>query len=83
MVTGFCTCTAGHSRCFNYIVLVLYTLHYGNEKGYTNPVFTDEIYNWNSSSKEIHSIKVEDMEILQNNLGNLKQKYFLKHAKKP
>ena len=52
VITGFCTCTARHGRCCNYIAAVLCKLNYVNEKGYTNPACTDEICNSNSSSKE-------------------------------
>ena len=82
VITGFCTCTTGHSRCCNHIAAVLYKLNYANEKGYTNPACTDEVCNWNSSSKEIHPMKVKDMDILQHNLGKSKQKSFLKYPEK-
>ena len=82
VITGFCTCTAGHSRCCNHIAAVLYKLNYANEKGYTNPACTDEVCNWNSSSKEIHPMKVKDTDILQRNLGKSKQKSFLTYPEK-
>ena len=67
MIIGFCTCTAGHRRCYNHIAAVLYKLSYANEKWYAKSPCTDEICNWNSSSKEIHPMKVKDMDILQHN----------------
>ena len=61
---------------------MLYKLNYANEKGYTNPTCIDEIRNWNSSSKEIHSMKVKDMDISHHNLGKSKQKSFLTYPEK-
>ena len=82
VITGFCTCTAGHRRCCDHIAAVLYKLSYANEKRYAKPACTDEICNWNSSSKEIHPMKVKDMDILQHNLGKSKQKSFLTYPEK-
>ena len=82
VITGFCICTAGHSRCCNHTAVVLYKLNYANEKGYTKPASTDEICNWNLSSKEINPMKVKDMDILQHNLGKSKQKSFLTYPEK-
>ena len=77
VITGLCTCTAGQSKCCNHIAAVLYKLNNANEKGYTNPACTDEICNWNSSSKETYPVKVKDINILQYNFGKSKQKCFL------
>ena len=77
VITGLCTCTAGQSKCCNHIAAVLYKLNNANEKGYTNPACTDEICNWNSSSKETYPVKVKDIDILQYNFGKSKQKCFL------
>ena len=77
VITGFCTYTVGHSNCCNHIDAMLCKLNYPNEKEYINPACTDEICNWNSSSKEIHRIKVKDMDILQHNQEKSKQKRFL------
>ena len=82
VITGFCICTAGHSRCCNHTAVVLSKLNYANEKGYTKPASTDEICNWNLSSKEINPMKVKDMDILQHNLGKSKQKSFLTYPEK-
>ena len=77
VITGFCTYTVGHSNYCNRIDAVLCKLNYANEKEYTNPACTDEICNWDLSSKEIHQIKVKDMDILQHNQEKSKQKRFL------
>ena len=82
MITGFCTCTVGHSRCCNHIAAVLHKLNHANKKGYTNPACTDEICNWNSLSNEIHPVKVKVMDILQDCLGKSKQKSFLTYSEK-
>lgn len=59
MITGFRSCTAGHSKCCNHISAVLFKIEYANEKRLTNPACTDESCQWNSSAKEICPKKIE------------------------
>ena len=47
VITGFCSCTARHSKCCNHIAAVLYKIKYANEKGFTNPACTNESCQWN------------------------------------
>lgn len=53
VMTAFCTCTAGHSKCCNHVAAVLYKVEFANEKGITDPACTDEACMWNASAKEI------------------------------
>ena len=59
VITGFCSFTAGHSKCCNHISAVLFKIEYANEKRLTNPACTDESCQWNSSAKEICPKKIE------------------------
>ena len=67
IITGFCTCTAGQSKCCNHIAAVLYKIEYANEKGIRDPACTDQPCVWNASAKEIGPMKVKDMHIVEHN----------------
>ena len=82
VITGFCSCTAGHSKCCNHIAAVLYKIEYANEKGLTNPACTDESCQWNSSAKEICPMKIKDMQLLQHNVGKQEKKKNLMYQEK-
>ena len=73
-MTGFCSCTAGHSKCCNDIAAVLYKIEYENEKGLTNAACTDKSCQWNSLAKEICPVKIKDMQHLQHNVGKQEKK---------
>ena len=67
VITGFCTCTAGQSKCCNHIAAVLYKIEFANEKGIKNPACTDQICIWNSSAKKVGPMKVKGMNITEHN----------------
>lgn len=72
LITGFCICNTGHIRSYNLIDAVLYKLQ--NDKGYTNAACTDEICDWNLSSKGKQIMKVKDTDVLQHHFRKSKQK---------
>ena len=44
ILCGYCSCTAGYSKCCNHVIAVLYKVEFANEKGLTDPACTDQTY---------------------------------------
>lgn len=63
VLCGYCSCTAGYSKCCNHIIAVIYKVKFANQKGYTDPACTDQPCVWNKSSRDIQSRKIKNMDI--------------------
>ena len=64
ILCGYCSCTAGYSKCCNHVIAVLYKVEYANQHGLTNPSCTDVACYWNSSSKkDIGPTRIKDMNL--------------------
>ena len=64
ILCGYCSCTAGYSKCCNHLIAVLYKVEYANQHGLTNPSCTEVACYWNSSSKnDIGPARIKDMSL--------------------
>lgn len=62
ILTTWCTCTAGTSRCCNHAIALMYKLEYANTHGYIDVACTSVPYQWNKSTKKhIVPRKIQDM----------------------
>ena len=53
IVTAWCSCMAGASRCCNHVIATLYKVEYANTHGYCSPACTSVPCGWNKSTKTI------------------------------
>lgn len=53
VLTAYCACTAGLSRCCNHVIAVLYKIEYAVSQGMTNPTCTDVKCRFNDRSKRV------------------------------
>ena len=53
IITAWCSCMAGASRCCNHVTAVLYKVEYGNANNFSSPACTSIPCDWNKSTKEI------------------------------
>ena len=53
ILTAWCSCMAGASRCCNHVIAALYKLEYANTNGYCTPACTSVPCGWNKSTKTI------------------------------
>ena len=52
ILTTWCTCTAGTSRCCNHAIALMYKLEYANTHGYIDVACTSVPCQWNNSTKK-------------------------------
>ena len=82
ILTTWCTCTAGTSRCCNHAIALMYKLEYANTHGYIDVACTSVPCKWNKSTKkDIVPRKIQDMVVRKRVKGPLKAKMKL-HMKK-
>ena len=53
IVTAWCSCMAGASRCCNHIIATLYKVEYANSNSFCSPSCTSMPCGWNQSTKKI------------------------------
>ena len=51
ILTCWCSCMAGSSRCCNHVIATLYKMEYANTHGYCSPACTSVPCGWNKSTK--------------------------------
>eukprot|EP00795_Rhopilema_esculentum_P003892 gene3892-15201_t len=65
ILCGYCSCTAGYSKCCKHLIAVLYKVEYANQHGLTNSSYTDVACYWNlSTKKDIGPTKIKDMNLV-------------------
>ncbi len=73
ILTAYCSCTAGLSRCCNHVIALLYKIEYAVSEGYTNSTCTDIKCQFNDrSNKVIKGCKLKD--IFSKNMKSTKYK---------
>ena len=53
IITEWCSCMAGASRCCNHVIAVLYKVEYANANNFCSPACTSIPCGWNKSMKKI------------------------------
>ena len=53
IVTAWCSCMAGASRCCNHIIATLYKIEYANSNSFCSPSCTSMPCGWNQSTKKV------------------------------
>eukprot|EP00794_Sanderia_malayensis_P002409 gene2409-2777_t len=53
VLTAYCSCTAGLSRCCNHVIAVLYKINFAVFEGLTNPSCTEVKSKYNDRSKKV------------------------------
>ena len=53
IVTAWCSCMAGASRCCNHIIATLYKVEYANSNSFCSPSCTSMPCGWNQSTKKV------------------------------
>eukprot|EP00794_Sanderia_malayensis_P003120 gene3120-3588_t len=62
VLTAYCSCTAGLSRCCNHVIAVLYKINFAVFEGLTNPSCTEVKSKYNDRSKKvIKGCKIRDL----------------------
>ena len=62
ILTAYCSCTAGLSRCCNHVIAALYKINFAVSEGLTNPSCTDIKSKFNDMSKKvIKGCKIRDL----------------------
>ena len=68
ILCGYCSCTAGLSKCCNHLIAVLYKVEYANTHELTNPACTDVPCSWNNKGNaDVEAKKVKDIHIQTHN----------------
>lgn len=64
IISAYCVCTAGFSKCCNHVVAVLYKLQFAVERGFTQPSCTEVPCAFNDKTNyKVVPKKLKDMEI--------------------
>ena len=74
IITAWCFCMTGASRCCNHVIDVLYKVEYANANNFYSPACTPIPYGWNKSKKKI----IEPKRISE---IAVRKKYEIKHGK--
>ena len=84
VMTAYCSCTAGLSRCCNHVIAVLYKIEYAVASGITSPSCTEVKCGFNDRSKKvIKGCKIMSMNIEKHAVGLTPKKQSLNsHMKK-
>ena len=62
ILTAYCSCTAGLSRCCNHVIAALYKINFAVSEGLTNPSCTEVKSKFNDMSKKvIKGCKIKDI----------------------
>ena len=80
---GYCTCTAGYSKCCNHVIALLYKIEFAGEHGFIDPSCTERACSWNNSSnKDIEPKRVQDVVIVEHVRSNANPKFSISNEAK-
>ena len=57
IITAWCSCMVGASRCCNHVIAVLYKVEYANTNNFFSPACASIPCGWNKSTKKNHRTK--------------------------
>ena len=80
---GYCTCTAGYSKCCNHLIALLYKIEFAGEHWFIDLSCIERACSWNNSSnKDIQPKRVQDMGIVEHVRSNANPKFSINNDTK-
>ena len=61
IITAWCSCMTGPSRCCNHIIATLYKVEYANSNNFCSPSCTSMPCGWNQSTKNVTEPKISEI----------------------